>query len=431
MSRSIEVVLGERSNATAVLRFDATGRRESTAFEYQADWLKSADAFAIEPALPLVSGPQYHRGTPRGSVFHGAIADTEPDGWARRVIIRDHAKRRHAARKSDELAIAPALTSLDFLLAVDDASRVGALRFRDETGVLQRTAQTGHRTAPPLIELPQLLAASKAFELDQETAQDLDYLRGRATSLGGIRPKCTVIDARGRLAIGKFPSTGDDRAIPKGEVLALHLAAMAGIESADSQLLDSDGTSVALIRRFDRDESGRRRMYLSAATMLGIEVAEDGEHCYTEIVETIRVHGNDVTSDLEELWRRIAFSILITNVDDHLRNHGFLYVSQGRWQLSPAFDINPFPGRVRELKTWVSEDSGPEATIEALMSAVPYFGLTLPRARDILRKVEVAVASWRTVGRNLGLTAGDLEAFETAFEHPERAAARKAVLNSR
>jgi serine/threonine-protein kinase HipA len=138
------------------------------------------------------------------------------------------------------------------------------------------------------------------------------------------------------------------------------------------------------------------------------------------------MHGATPQADAEELWRRIAFSILITNVDDHLRNHGFLHVSRGQWRLAPAFDVNPFPDRVRELKTCVSEEAGPEATIEALMSVLPYFRIALPRAREMLGRVEHAVSQWRSVGRGLGMSARELDQFADAFEHGERAAARQA-----
>jgi serine/threonine-protein kinase HipA len=160
--------------------------------------------------------------------------------------------------------------------------------------------------------------------------------------------------------------------------------------------------------------------------MLGVEVAESGEHAYTEIVDAPRMYGAAPRADTEELWRRIAFSILITNVDDHLRNHGFLHVDRGQWRLAPAFDVNPFPDRVRELKTWVSEDAGPEATIEALMAVLPYFRIAPPRARQILREVEQVVSRWRCAGRGLGMTTQQLDQFADAFEHQERAAARTA-----
>ena len=180
------------------------------------------------------------------------IADTEPDGWGRRVIQRDYAKRRQEARRVGEAVEPNPLNSLDYLLAVDDVSRVGALRLQDENGRFQRASEAGRRTTPPLIELAHLLAASRAVETNTETAADLAYLRGRGTSLGGLRPKCSVIDDDGQLSIGKFPSVADERPVTKGEVLAMRLAKRAGIDAADARLVESDGAPIALIRRFDR-----------------------------------------------------------------------------------------------------------------------------------------------------------------------------------
>jgi len=134
-------------------------------------------------------------------------------------------------------------------------------------------------------------------------------------------------------------------------------------------------------------------MYMSAATMLGAEATDPGTHSYTDIVDALRVNGADAQTDIEELWRRIAFSILITNVDDHLMNHGFLYAAKGKWRLAPAFDLNPLPERFRELKTWISEESGPDATIDALMSVTSYFRITIKRAKIVLAQVEKATAN--------------------------------------
>lgn len=168
-------------------------------------------------------------------------------------------------------------------------------------------------------------------------------------------------------------------------------------------------------------------MYVSAATLLGAEPNDPHEHFYTEIVDALRVHGATVQADIEELWRRLAYSILITNVDDHLHNHGFLHQDRGLWRLAPAFDLNPFPDRARELKTWISEEAGPEATIEALLSVIAYFRITAKRAKEILREVERAVSGWRKHGRLLGMTARELDRFAEAFEHPERKAAQQAA----
>jgi serine/threonine-protein kinase HipA len=317
------------------------------------------------------------------------------------------------------------LSAMDFLLSVDDFSRVGALRFADEGGVLRAAADGGRRT-PPLVELPDLVRASQRVELNTETVEDLEYLRGRGTSLGGLRPKCSILDEDNGLAIGKFPSVKDSTAVTKAEVLALRLARRAGIRAAEARIVNSDGIDVAVIRRFDRRD-GRRLLYASAATMLQAESGESQPHTYTEIVDELRRHGDQPRRDIHELWRRIAFSILITNVDDHLHNHGFLHVAQGRWELSPAFDINPFPDRVREFKTWISEESGPEMRVDALMEAAPYFELDTKEATAILKEVESAVAPWRRVGAGLGMTSSELEPYVDAFEHGEREEARRLV----
>jgi serine/threonine-protein kinase HipA len=429
MKRTVAVWLGDTARQVGTLRFDVQGARQSAGFEYHSSRLASDDAFAIEPNLPLVAGMQFHKQMRDGSVFHGAIADIEPDGWGRRVILRDDAKRRQEAKRTGANTANASLNPLDFLLAVDDANRVGALRLRDENGVFQRASEPGRRAAPPLVELGALLSATHAVEKNTETAADLAHLRGRGTSLGGLRPKCSVVDDDGRLSIGKFPSVNDDRPVTKGEVLALHLARAAGINAAEARLIDSEGAPVALIRRFDRPESGGRLMYISAATMLGVEAGDAVEHTYTEIVDALRQYGADAQSDIEELWRRIAFSILITNVDDHLRNHGFLHVAHGHWRLAPAFDVNPFPERARELKTWVSEEAGPAASIDALMSIAPYCRIDPESAAQILADVERAVSRWRQTGRAIGMNDRELDQFADAFEHPERNAA-KAALNA-
>lgn len=424
MKRTIDVMLGDGPQI-GTLRYDLQGRRESAAFEYGAGWLSNPARFSLGPTLPLQVGPQFHHKSKNGSLFHAAIADAEPDGWSRRVIMRDHIKRRQELRHEGKEEEAQPLNALDYLLAVDDFSRVGELRFRDESGVFQRAQEEGRRTAPPLIELGHLLSASRAVEANKETAADLAYLRGRGTSLGGMRPKCTVIDNDGALSIGKFPSISDERAVTKGEVLALTLARKAGINAAAARIVQSEDLPVALIRRFDRRANGRRVMYVSAATMLGVEVTEPDEHTYTEIVDAIRVYGANAQADIEELWRRIAFTILITNVDDHLRNHGFLHEDREFWRLSPAFDINPSPERVRELKTWISEDAGPDMTIDALMSVIAYFRIANARAKEILSEVAYSVERWRRTGQSIGMTDEELEPFADAFEHAQLNAAKK------
>ena len=416
MKRHIQIALGTEEISLGELRYDRQGRRESAAFAYTSDWLNNEKRFSIDPSLPLVPGFQFHAHRGQRSLFHGSIADTEPDGWGRRVILRDHAKRREAARSRDPSTKIDVLGELDFLLAVDDESRIGALRFRDEEGLFQRMSNDRERRTPPLLELHQLLASSHAIENSTETAQDLAFLRGRATSLGGLRPKCSLRDSDGQLAIGKFPSVTDQRCVTKGEVLALKLASRAGIQAAEARIVMSEGEPVALIRRFDRLSDGTRIPYVSAATLLGAERDDPTEHTYTEIVDALRVHGCDAQRDIEELFRRIAFSILINNVDDHLHNHGFLHVTHDQWRLAPAFDINPFPDRFPELRTWISHDTGPEASLDALSSEAPYFRIKPTHGEMIIGEVTAAVAQWRSLGSQIGMTKSELDAFAEAFE---------------
>ena len=263
--QEVQVGIGQAGRPLGTLVYARQGRREHCAFAYDTAWLNSAERFSVSADLQLVPGHQAHKAaSAHDSVFHGAIADTAPDAWGRRVIARDHAKRRRA---NPQL---PALTELDYLLAVDDFSRVGALRLGSAEGAWQRTVAQGQRSTPPLIELEHIFLASRAVERGQETFEDLRYLQGKGTSLGGMRPKCTSVDEDGRLAIGKFPSVQDERSVTRGEVLALRLAALAGIDAAPARvvLLGSGGSEqvpVAVIGRFDPAGVGGRITNPSAA----------------------------------------------------------------------------------------------------------------------------------------------------------------------
>ncbi|MEN9485657.1 MAG: hypothetical protein RJB37_3537 [Pseudomonadota bacterium] len=420
LQRQITVALGASAQVVGQLDHLKSGPRESTSFAYDRAWLQSADRFAVSPDLPLVEGRQFRKAASRDDpVFHFALADTAPDGWGRRVIARDHAKRRRERAASGEPIAAVALTELDYLLGVDDISRIGALRLCDDQCRFLRVAQDTGRGVPPLLELEHLLGASRAVETGTDTEADLRYLRGRGTSLGGMRPKCTVVDDTGWLAIGKFPSVADDRSVTRGEVLALHLAAAAGIDTAASRIVLCEEMPVALIRRFDRTSTGARVPYLSAASMLQASRHED--HAYTEIADAIVATCADPARDLAQLWRRIVFNLLITNVDDHLQNHGFLYAGRGQWRLAPAFDLNPFPDKDRELKTWLTEATGPTDSVVEVVEAAGYFRLTRLAALEILAEVHRAVRGWKGLARSaaVGMTERDLRDVEPAFEHEQ------------
>lgn len=418
--QQVEVYIGKTGIPVGSLTYVKQGRRENSTVAYDDAWLASPARFAISADLPLASGYQTRKApSAHDSVFHGAIADTMPDAWGRRVIARDHAKRR---KSEPRLA---ALTDMDYLLAVDDFSRVGALRLRDAAGCYLRMVEEGRRSTPPLIELERLFQASRAVERGEETTEDLRYLRGKGTSLGGMRPKCTLVDEDGWLAIGKFPSVGDTRSVTRGEVLALRLAELAGIDAAPARIVQLDDVPVAVIRRFDRDGADGRIPYQSAASLL--QASREEDRSYTEIADAIRSVGHEPTQDLRQLWRRLVFNLLITNVDDHLQNHGFLHVANGQWRLAPAFDLNPFPDKDRESKTWLSEQDGPVTDVAMLIARSAYFALSQKDALATLAEVHGAVSSWRRVacGSEVGLQPAELDDFAPAFEHEQVSAASR------
>ncbi len=419
---TVQLHLGAEGVALGEMGFVQQGRRQFSVFAYQAGWLANPNRFEISPDLPLNPSFQTHKASLDGDVvFHAAIADTAPDAWGRRVIDRAHARARRT-----KPGLLP-LTELDYLCAVDDFSRVGALRLKRD-GQYLGAALDGKRSTPPLIELERLYAATRAVETSQESAQDLAYLQGRGTSLGGMRPKCTILDADDWLAIGKFPSVGDGHNVTRSEVLALRLASLAGIRTAQARCVSLGGVPVAVIRRFDRTAQHKRIPYMSAASL--IQAARHEDRAYTEIADALRMRGSQPLPDARELWRRMAFNLLITNTDDHLHNTGFLYDGAGRWRLSPAFDLNPMPGKLRESKTWLSEDTGPIDSMATLVAQSAYFALSRADALKTLSEVLAATSQWRTVALSaeVGLAAGELPALEDAFEHAQVDAAKNLLI---
>lgn len=410
------VCIGRAALEVGDLAFVRDGRRAYSAFAYGKSWLTNAEKFEVSPDLPLREGHFTHRATSsEESPFPYALADTEPDAWGKRVIQRAHAKRR---QRDPSLR---SLTRFDILAAVDDFSRVGALRLRDAEGKFLSMG-ADFRT-PQLIELEKIYAATRAVEQGTETEADLRFLQGKATSLGGLRPKCTVLEADGTLALGKFPSITDTRSIVRGEVLALKLARLAKLDVAEARVDGIDGTAVAIIRRFDRNGEARIP-YLSGGSLLRARREED--RTYTELADALRRTSANPTDDVRELWRRLLFNFLITNVDDHLWNVGVLYAGDGQWRLAPAFDLNPFPDRERESKTWLSEDTGPITSLEQIIEGSAYFGLQRGQAEQEAAAMATALGAWREVGtsKEVGFREAELEVFEPAFEHADARAAR-------
>lgn len=380
------------------------GSGKRSAFRYDEHWLQDPQFFTVSPDLQPVTGVQYPQG-----VFFRALEDTAPDAWGERVIRRAHAKSRQQDRAL------PPLAPVDFLMWVDDEARVGALRLFDPQHGIYLHTDGAHRHIPPLVELDKVLHAARALEEGVESAQDLQYLLGQGTSLGGARPKSTVLDTDGWLALGKFPSQADQRDVIRGEVLAMNLAIRAGIRAAPARVELIQGTAVAVIRRFDRTSGRGRIPYVSAATMLQTS-GRDEVHAYTELVDVLLQVGSDPIADIHELWRRLVFNFLICNTDDHLRNTGLLYDARRRgWRLAPAFDLNPMPGDRRESKIWLTEDSGPIDSRQMLMEGAPYFRLSTQEASTVWNEVAEAVGTWRSMGKELGMRSRDLTDFEPAM----------------
>jgi serine/threonine-protein kinase HipA len=382
------------------------GNKDSASFEYDRNWLAHADRFSLEPALTLGPGP-FH--TPSGKPLFGAIGDSAPDRWGRVLM------RRAERRRADSAGETPrTLREIDFLLRVTDEARQGALRFALSEGGPFLAADEGN-TIPPLVELPRLLAAAEHVVSNSDSDDDLRLLLAPGSSLGGARPKASVRDRNGHLAIAKFPNKDDEINVVLWEAVALHLAAKAGIPVPDWRVEDVAGKSAILLRRFDRDSDGRVP-FLSAMSMLD---ARDNEtRSYMEFVDVLRRHGAAPKTDMHALWRRIVFNILISNTDDHLRNHGFLYAGPAGWRLAPAYDLNPVPVDIkpRILSTTIDLDDG-TASLELAFRVAEYFELGKAQARQIAREVAEAVTSWRNVATAVGLTGPEIKRMASAFEH--------------
>jgi serine/threonine-protein kinase HipA len=409
MNNDIEVYVAVGARNVLAGRLYPHSRRgsESASFIYNDRYLADPTAYALDPGLPLVTGTLQ---TPVGHALFGAFADSLPDRWGRTLIQRAERDRAQAA------ATAPrSMSEADLLLGVRDDLRQGALRFRlDEHGPFLGTEESG---VPVLTDLPALLDIAARAERDTASYEDLKLMLRAGSSLGGARPKAHVRDAAGRVAIAKFPSVSSDTwNVMAWEKVALDLARDAGVKVPDSQLIRIGDRNVLVIDRFDR-RGVARIGYASAMTML--EARDGDQRSYLEIAEVIEERSPAATADLRQLWQRMSFSILISNTDDHLRNHGFLHERGDSWRLSPAFDLNPNPQPGSKYLSTAIDYTETRASVDILLSVADYFRLDAGDALDALANVTQAVACWRTVARFHGLTQYDLDVMEPAFEHAE------------
>ena len=383
-------------------------------FRYAQDWLSSPHRFAIEPSLPLGEGT-YHTDRP----LFGSMGDAAPDRWGRmlmeRMEAREAKKENRQARKLGEA---------DYLLRVDDQTRQGALRFasRPDGPFLASYPTT---RIPPMIELGRLLDSSIRIINQEEKDQDLRDILEPGSSLGGARPKASVGDLEGSLWIAKFPSPKDEWDVELWEYISLKLAQKAGIPVPDYKLQNISGRNVLLIKRFDR-QGAIRFPFVSAMTML--EAKDREQRSYLEIAEILVSHGAAAKADLTDLWRRMVFNILTSNLDDHLRNHGFLFDQKlSGWRLSPIYDLEPLPEQVkgRFLQTCIDLDNN-MASLELSLEVAEDFGLSPKEAKKVAREVGDATKNWKKEASLLGAGKREVDFMASAFEHENLQIARSA-----
>jgi serine/threonine-protein kinase HipA len=394
---------------TGTLHADLVRGKEVFSFTYDAGWLHAPYAQVIDQHLSLFTGPQY---LPEERPNFGAFLDSSPDRWGR-VLLR----RREAALARMEQRPERTLLETDYLLGVFDAHRMGGLRFKlapDGPFLDDNRAFA----APPWASIRELEAASLALESDDaiHDSQYLQWLRllvAPGASLGGARPKASIIDDDGSLWIAKFPSANDATDVGAWELVTHRLALGAGIEMAECRAVKFSGRHhTFLTKRFDRNPSGQRLHFASAMTQLGFVDGQDGAS-YLDLVDFITTSGQDVVPTLEQLWRRMVFYMAVSNADDHLRNHGFILGNSG-WKLSPAYDINPVE-TANGLHLNITETDN-ALDLQLAFSVAPHFRLPPDHAKSIAREVLQSIQDWRSIAKSLGISNAECALKSRAFQ---------------
>jgi serine/threonine-protein kinase HipA len=420
MSREIEVWADWQQLGTPSLmghlRSSLTRGKEVFSFTYEHDWLAKVAALQLDPDLQLVAGPQYLNSEERPNF--GMFLDSSPDRWGRLLMQRREAAIAREAKQSPHR-----MQETDYLLGVHDEQRSGALRFKELTTSDAWLNNDSSMRTPPWTSLRELEQASWMIQ-DASANDDPHYLEwlnlliAPGSSIGGARPKAGVSDSKGDLWIAKFPGRTDDRDMAAWEMLVHKLAIKAGLGVAEAQIQQfGKGHRTFMTRRFDRtagSKATKRIHFASAMTLLG-HADGDNHHAgasYLELVEFITRQGAQPSTDLEELWRRIVFSIAVSNTDDHLRNHGFLFTENG-WILSPAYDLNPDPTGTG-LSLNISEHDN-SLSFDLALEVAPYFRLNPASADKILRDIRVAVHGWQQHAKDLGIARTEQELMTTAF----------------
>lgn len=394
------------SRLAGVLHGFVEGDRERAELEPDARWLKRPEASACAPLLGVFPGTQ---STGASMPLYGAIGDSAPDRWGRTLLRR---RERREAREQGRAA--RVLREIDLLSGVDDEIRVGALRFREKPrGPF--VGDKGTMKLPRMQSLRRLLEAVRAHEEARETHAQSDLLLVSGQLLGGSRPKASLRADDGRLLIAKFPSKGDAHDMQRWEALTLGLARDCGIEVPGFSVARVEGESILLLDRFDRDAAGRRVPVISAYGVLSAQDNEAGSHL--ALARVIRKIGGRPHEDTVALWRRALFAVLVTDKDNHLRNHGLVWRSTG-WRLCPAYDMNPEAEPREPREALLSIDGIDNSiTFPIVMEAAADFGLSRQEARDEAKRMGQVVATWRERAKRLRLPAKEIASLRGAFEH--------------
>lgn len=381
--------------------------KETSSFEYDPTWLKNHPGrFALDPDLQLFNGRQY---TPIDKPLFGLFSDSCPDRWGRLLM-----KRREAILAKKEGRKPRELSETDYLLGVHDEARMGALRFALQVGGPFLSCET-EMAAPPWATLRDLEAASLAFERDEDTFNDqwLRMLLAPGSSLGGARPKATIKSPDHSLWIAKFPSKHDEYDSGAWEKVVHDLARECKLNVPESKLERfSDTGSTFLVKRFDRN--GTQRIHFSSAlALLGKKDGASSDSSYLEIVEFLTAFGASARSDLKELWRRIVFSMAVSNTDDHLRNHGFLLTPKG-WKLSPMFDVNPVPeGNMLSLNVTLDDS---RIDVDLAIEAASFFGISKDEAvKEAKSILSIVGHMWKPIAESYSISRHAQNAMASAF----------------
>ena len=381
------------------------GDRGSVRFAYEPAWLKKAHAFPLDPELDLTSGEFYP-----GNANFGVFMDSCPDRWGQVLM-----KRREAVEAREKGSTPRRLGAWEFLLGVQDCTRMGALRFSRPGEEIFLADEA--RSAPPVARIAELQAV--AFELTRKKQDDLDKIRewlkvlvAPGSSLGGARPKANMLNEDGTLWIAKFPSADDDYDVALWEMLLHELARECGITVPAARLIQvGNGYHTFMVQRFDRDGASRR-FFASAMTMTGHQDTEDAS--YLELAEFLATWGEPdyIARDLEELFTRVVFNIVTANRDDHLRNHGFMRTPAG-WRLAPAYDMNPSFKKDEHVLAIDLSTRQPDMTV--VMETAEYYRLEKGQVKEIVSRVSKVVGRWKACARKLGLSAHEISEAEHLF----------------